>query len=51
VAGALAGLTRRLRRRVLSTVDGAPAESSVLAAALTAAGFVPSYRGMALRRP
>ena len=51
VADALAGLGRRLRRRVLSTVDGAPAESSVLAAALTAAGFVPSYKGMALRRP
>jgi ATP-dependent Lhr-like helicase len=51
VAHALAGLARRLRRRVLSTVDGGPAVSSALAAALAAAGFVPSYRGMSLRRP
>jgi ATP-dependent Lhr-like helicase len=51
VAEALAGLARRLRRRVITTIDGEPAEKSVLAGALGAAGFVPSYRGMALRRP
>ncbi len=51
VAEALAGLGRRLRRRVLSTVNGESAETSVLAATLAAAGFVPSYKGMALRRP
>ncbi|MBP1632390.1 MAG: ATP-dependent helicase, partial [Acidobacteria bacterium] len=51
VADALAALCRRLRRRVVTTVDGAPAEASRLAGALAAAGFVPSYRGMSLRRP
>lgn len=50
VAGALAGVAGRLRRRVVATVDGRPVESSPLAEALRDAGFVPSYRGLALRR-
>ncbi len=51
IAGAVAGLARRLRHFSPATVDGAPVEGTPLGRALASAGFVPSYRGMALRRP
>lgn len=51
VARALAALARRTRRLSPGTVDGAPAEGTPLGRALLAAGFVPSYRGLVLRRP
>jgi ATP-dependent Lhr-like helicase len=50
-AGALAGLARRLRRLSPATVNGGTIEGSALGRALAGAGFVPSYRGMILRRP
>jgi ATP-dependent Lhr-like helicase len=50
-AGSLAelGRTRRLRRPVVGTVDGEPAAATPLGRLLQEAGFVPSYRGLALR--
>jgi ATP-dependent Lhr-like helicase len=50
LAAALADLGGRLRHRLLATVDGVPAEASPLAEALAGAGFIPSYKGMTLRR-
>ena len=50
-AGALAGLARRLRRFSPATVNGRAIEGTALGRALAGAGFVPSYRGMILRRP
>ncbi len=51
IAGAVAGLARRLRHVSPVTVDGTSVEGTPLGRALVAAGFVPSYRGMVLRRP
>ena len=51
VAGALAALARRVRRLSPATVDGRQVEATPLGVALAGAGFVPSYRGMVLRRP
>jgi ATP-dependent Lhr-like helicase len=50
VAEAVAALARR-RRFQPATVNGAPVERTPLGDALVAAGFVPTYRGLALRRP
>ena len=50
VAAALADLAERTgRRRVISTVDGEPAQQTPLGAALLTAGFVASYKGLAHR--
>jgi hypothetical protein len=54
-AGAAAGALRtlvesgRVRELVISRVDGDPVASSRWRATLEAAGFVPGYRGYALR--
>jgi ATP-dependent Lhr-like helicase len=50
VAGAVAALARRRRHLSPATVDGRPVETTPLGQALATAGFVPSYRGMVLRR-
>jgi ATP-dependent Lhr-like helicase len=50
IAAALAALARRLCRLHPATVDGSPVEGTPLGRALAGAGFVPSYRGLALRR-
>ena len=47
----MASLARRVRRLSPATVDGRPVEATPLGRALAGAGFVPSYRGMVLRRP
>ena len=41
--------TRRLRRMVVATVDGAPAEETALGRALLQTGFTQSYKGLAAR--
>jgi ATP-dependent Lhr-like helicase len=47
-AAALGDLaSRRLRRMVVTTVDGAPPGSTALGRALLSRGFVASYRGIA----
>ena len=50
IAAAVAGLAGRLRHLSPVTVDGDPVEATPLGRALAAAGFVPSYRGLVLRR-
>ena len=49
-AAALADLARtRLRRMVVTTIDGADPATTALGRALVAVGFAPSYRGLAAR--